>query len=67
MLTTTGDIFVSRSLTSFLRTTALVLRLTLENKVWFGGGGIGYFLLCTGSESPELLVISSFYINETEI
>ena len=25
-------------------------------------GGIGYFLLCTGSESPELLVISRFYI-----
>ena len=26
-------------------------------------GGIGYFLLCTGSGSPELLVMSRYYIS----
>ena len=60
MLTTTA--VVVRTMTLVLRTTtpvpgamALVMGTTAL-------GGIGYFLLCTGSESPELLVISKFYI-----
>ena len=41
---------------------SLAFRLTYKDRVWFSGG-IGYFLLCPGSEPPELLVLSRFLHN----